>query len=353
MTLTLFLTALGALLSGLAPSGDATDIYATIVAARFILGVGAGGVYPLSATKAAEDGGDKAHVDPVAAGIAFCWQAPGALSPWVVGYGLTYSTESTGFKWRLLLWLGAIPATLIMLLTIYEMHLTERKKEAERNFAAVHNAVLGGQQSMSDRVSRLSRASVESHKLATDSMMVDPKYRTLLRVTGGTWFIYDVAYYGVALFGGDIINSMKSEDDDNVSTDASLRYAYGKEMIALAVGIPASIMTVLLITKYGLKRVQVYGFLFQALMFFLMAATFYPLKNQYPNLLFAIYCMLLFSLNAGPSMTTYCLPSKTFPYEIRSTFNGISAACGKLGAAVGAFMVRASHCSLALSVCRD
>ena len=39
---------------------------------------------------------------------------------------------------------------------------------------------------------------------------------------GGGWFIYDVAYYGVNLFAGDILNSMNG-DDDNISSDASIR----------------------------------------------------------------------------------------------------------------------------------
>lgn len=36
-------------------------------------------------------------------------------------------------------------------------------------------------------------------------------------------------------------------------------------------------------------------------------------------------------------LTTFILPAETFPKEIRSTFGGIAAACGKLGAFVGAF----------------
>ena len=49
-------------------------------------------------------------------------------------------------------------------------------------------------------------------------------------------------------------------------------------------------------------------------------------------------------------MTTFVLPSAVFPTEIRTTFNGIAAACGKLGAIGGIwlFKVRRSsyHCSV-------
>lgn len=80
MIFTLSLVSIGALLSAIAPTGTPTAIYATIVAARFLLGIGAGGVYPLSATKAAEDGGDHSHgVDVHAAAFSFFWQSPGAM----------------------------------------------------------------------------------------------------------------------------------------------------------------------------------------------------------------------------------------------------------------------------------
>jgi len=69
---------------------------------------------------------------------------------------------------------------------------------------------------------------------------------------------------------------------------------------------------------------------------FLLKLLYYIFKILY---IFVFYCLLLFSLNAGPAMTTYVLPAQTFPIEIRSTYNGISAACGKVGAAVGAYMV--------------
>jgi hypothetical protein len=43
----------------------------------------------------------------------------------------------------------------------------------------------------------------------------------------------------------------------------------------------------------------------------------------------------MFSIFFGPNMTTFIIPSRAFPPEVRSTFNGFSAALGKLGAAFG------------------
>ena len=333
MCITLSIAAFGALGSAVFSFGSPESIYAIIISCRFLLGIGAGGVYPLSATKAAEDSSKNmsgGKVNPVAAGKAFFWQAPGAMTPWFVGFILTYSSISVEAKWRLLLGLGFIPAAIIVCLTMFEMSV---RKEA----AADHTG---------DHVEVLLSVPAEDEELKEKRkqlLLADPFYKKQLLITGGSWFIFDVAFYGVSLFGGDIVNAMKVGSDDDVSANSSIRYATQYELIALSMGIPASILTIYLLYTFGTKRVQVYGFFFQAVCFSLMAICFYPLQQSNPDVLFFLYCMLLFSLNAGPAMTTYVLPSETFPVEIRATYNGISAASGKIGAAVGAYMV--SMCS--------
>lgn len=51
MTLTLSLVAIGAIGSAAFSWGNPTAVYITIIVCRFFLGIGVGGVYPLSATK--------------------------------------------------------------------------------------------------------------------------------------------------------------------------------------------------------------------------------------------------------------------------------------------------------------
>ena len=41
--------------------------------------------------------------------------------------------------------------------------------------------------------------------------------------------------------------------------------------------------------------------------------------------------------NFGPNTTTFVIPGEIYPPEVRATCHGVSAACGKLGAATGAF----------------
>lgn len=41
--------------------------------------------------------------------------------------------------------------------------------------------------------------------------------------------------------------------------------------------------------------------------------------------------------NFGPNTTTFVIPGEIYPTEVRATCHGLSAACGKLGAATGAY----------------
>jgi PHS family inorganic phosphate transporter-like MFS transporter len=146
---------------------------------------------------------------------------------------------------------------------------------------------------------------------------------------------------GVNLFGGQILSAISDTDDDNVSSNSSIRMITEKQIIALGMGIPACLCAIFTLRAIGTKRLQVYGFFFIAACFVLMAALFKPLshgKMKNTNALFGVYCMLLFSLSYGPNLTTYILPAETYPKEVRATFNGISAACGKLGAFTGVYV---------------
>lgn len=114
-----------------------------------------------------------------------------------------------------------------------------------------------------------------------------------------------------------------------------------KQIIALGMGIPACICAIFTLRAIGIKKLQVYGFVFIAVCFIVLACLFKPLshgRQHNSNALFAVYCFLLFSLSYGPNLTTYLLPAQTYPKEVRATFNGISAACGKLGAFTGVYV---------------
>lgn len=158
---TMTLATFGSILSASAPSGPPDKIYAGIIGCRFILGLGLGGVYPLSATKASEDSGseDGNTVDSVAAAWAFFWQMPGVMGPYALAYFIALDDKLTVDQfWRLVLGFGAVPAGFAMVLLILEkiwlqnnreeagpalspdnVRVTSRRATADPNFANVIN----------------------------------------------------------------------------------------------------------------------------------------------------------------------------------------------------------------------
>jgi MFS family permease len=118
------LTVAGSLGSAVLSHGE--SLFMIITVCRFFLGIGVGGQYPLSAVMATEGASPTRHKSTAAA-RAFFWQMPGALSPYVVAL-LVYvmsgcrtracnDTATVSLQFRLLLGLGAFPASLGFLFT--------------------------------------------------------------------------------------------------------------------------------------------------------------------------------------------------------------------------------------------
>jgi MFS transporter, PHS family, inorganic phosphate transporter len=163
MLFTLTLASVGALLSALVTFGDPATIYSLIITCRFILGIGLGGVYPLSATKAAEDGAEgSGHASIMSAAWSFFWQCPGAMAPWLIAYIFTYFNWSSSLKWRLLLGIGFLPGIVVALASYYEAKETVKP--------------------------------VDTKKVDVLKYLADPAIRHKLIVTGGGWFLYDICY---------------------------------------------------------------------------------------------------------------------------------------------------------------
>ena len=83
---------------------------------------------------------------------------------------------------------------------------------------------------------------------------------------------------GVNLFGGEILKALDDHDDDSVSSTASIRNVSMQQLIALGTGVPAILLGIYCLDKVGLKNLQLFGFLFIALCFVLLALLFQPLK---------------------------------------------------------------------------
>ena len=189
LIVTLTLTLIGSLGGAFLTIGSTNTVYAVLCVFRFILGFGVGGIYPLSATHAAETAGSRVEIVRIKrVAKAFIWQVPGAIAPYVVGFLLMLPEQldpsligetTTAWQFRCMLGFGSIPAAAVLYLTIME-----EASEAEE----------------------LTR---HAPKVSLYRELVDNKqhWRTLFG-TSATWFFYDVAVYGTFTFTPMILDSI-------------------------------------------------------------------------------------------------------------------------------------------------
>eukprot|EP00051_Salpingoeca_urceolata_P014577 m.185883 g.185883 ORF g.185883 m.185883 type:complete len:492 (-) comp18125_c1_seq3:85-1560(-) len=302
MLVTMALTVAGSLGSALFAWGDTQAVYSIICACRFILGMGVGGKYPLSAVTSAESSVQGEHTSSRVA-WAFFWQTPGSMAPYAVAlmlYLLPHASWITSLQFRLLFAIGSIPA-----LVVFFAELNKKESEVFQR----------------QRVASPLREA-----------LAHPQYFRTLIGTGGSWFLYDISYYGTAIFTPDILKAIFGSSDDLVAIS-------WQSLAVTSLGLPGAITAILLLKPRGAKWLSTWGFFLIALCFAALALVFEKSHaGENNHLKFGLFCLVTFSLNFGPNVSTFVLPATCYPANVRSTFHGLSAALGKIGAVVGTFM---------------
>lgn len=141
--------------------------------------------------------------------------------------------------------------------------------------------------------------------------------------TGGNWFVWDVAFYGLKLYSGPIFRAINPEGSLIVQNGwllfNNLCALAGYYCAARVIDIPA----------IGRRNLQMVSFAICAFLFFLTAAIFNTGKTE--TLMFLYFSSSFFG-QFGANVTTYVVAAETFPGELRATFHGLSAFLGKAGA---------------------
>ncbi|DAZ94004.1 TPA: hypothetical protein N0F65_007248 [Lagenidium giganteum] len=154
------------------------------------------------------------------------------------------------------------------------------------------------------------------------------------------WFFLDIGYYGTSLNTPvvlDIIGFGKptTKGNQRIFDDLWAR-ACGTAVINMAGTVPGYWFTVYFVDKWGRKPIQYMGFVMLALLFLFLAIFLDDLKKSYHTLFVIMYSFAQFFFNFGPNATTFIIPAEVFPTAVRSTGHGISAASGKVGAIIAA-----------------
>mmetsp|Transcript_14633 Transcript_14633/g.27045 ORF Transcript_14633/g.27045 Transcript_14633/m.27045 type:complete len:475 (+) Transcript_14633:96-1520(+) len=308
MMVTNAFTFVGALLCSLATWGS-DGVYWELIGYRFLLGIGIGGKYPLSATVRAEGVQTGEHRSTEVA-KGFFWQTPGVILPYLVAWILVKSFGEdknganypgiTEAQFRILFGAGAVPSAIVIYLTYLQFRGKKRERTGSENIVKV--------------------------------AFRNPQLWRKLFGTGMTWCLYDFVYYGTAFNQPDIINAVFGKDESIVENCEH-------NILLASMGLPGVLLAIWNLERLGSKRLMTWGFVAIGVASVALAVSFsYAADNNILN--FLLTCFMVFATNWGCNVATYVLPTESFPVEVRSSFYGLSAAAGKVGAFLGGYFFK-------------
>ena len=342
--------------------------YVALAIWRFVLGISAGGVYPLAAclssesaereqSSSQEEENNQSHsphqTNPVHnVVLTFSTQGLGFVTVPIVAVILFHMTEDLNLIWRLLLGFGCIPGIFLMLLqySLYErgrqspvyVSVTEDEdQDGDEDPDEVHDeeqVVVNEQLPQDEGV--LEIEATENNATWFQSLFHEPGLLKKIIGTAGTWFFFDVIFYGNTIFQPIVVEAAFGQSEAK-SEFQELSDTARKSLILTSIALPGYFIAAMLIGKRLFcitqtpRYVMMQGFAAMGLLYLLIGIKWSYLR-QFPALLIFLYGMTFFFANYGPNTTTFILPSLLYSPEHRTTWNGISAACGKLGALLGA-----------------
>lgn len=339
---------------------------------RFVLGLGIGGDYPLSATITSEFANSRRRGMMIAA--VFAMQGIGILAGGLFAVIFLYAFSGLiqsdiyylDYVWRLLLGIGVIPciATIYYRFTMPESpRYKEFVKKQPPSKAAGGYQVLEKKQAIHTVVTSPNTSEVSSHhsSMPTSSddaiLSMDERppqnpprenssflgflsvKRNLFRLmaTSYCWFALDVAWYGLTINTQLVLKHLGfGENPNSTQYDIFWIRSLGSVLIVTLGTVPGYWVTVFTIDRLGRKFIQIMGFAIISIILILLGAFWTYFSNPANKIAFIVlFSVAQFFFNFGPNQTTFIYPAELFPTAYRSRAHGISACSGKVGAIVG------------------
>ncbi|CAK9435494.1 uncharacterized protein LODBEIA_P02210 [Lodderomyces beijingensis] len=311
---------------------------------RIIMGIGIGGDYPLSSIISAEFSTTKWRGAIMAA--VFSNQGIGQVFAGIVamicvaGYKDDLINAKTGAEchadrkcvraadqmWRIIIGFGCVPGVIALYyrLTIAESprYSLDVKSSDPADIEKAAKAVL-------DEVAQDTAPPKASF---TDFWrhFGQWKYGKILLGTAGSWFMLDVAFYGMGLNSTLILQTIGYARKDNIYHKL-YDSAAGNLILVCAGSLPGYWFSVAFIEFLGRKTIQLGGFFILTVLLTAMGFGYHRLGDRG---VLGLYVVSQFFQNFGPNVTTFIVPGEVFPTRYRSTAHGLSAASGKVGAII-------------------
>lgn len=327
---------------------------------RIVMGIGIGGDYPLSSIITSEFATTKWRGAIMAA--VFANQGWGQLLGGIVaiisiaGYKSQINVESNSLcdfacrkandqMWRILIGFGAVPGlvALYFRLTIPESprytfdvsnELEKATADAGKFVSGKHgNADVGDIEYLAEHEDKNVLENYAPPKASFKDFWAhfsQWRYGKVLLGTAGSWFMLDVAFYGLGLNSANILKTIGFAKSKNIY-HSLYNQAAGNLILVCAGSIPGYWFSVATVDTIGRKPVQFWGFTILTVLFCIIGFAYHKLSE---GGLLALYILCQFFQNFGPNTTTFIVPGECYPTRYRSTAHGFSAASGKIGAII-------------------
>ena len=295
----------------------APDLW-SLIAIRFVLGIGVGADYVLSPTIMAEHANRRDRGKKVAFGFGVFW-CLGAFVAAVVLLIVQALGVPPSAQWRIVLAFGAVPALSVL-------YLRRKMPETARYLARlagdgkgardVINGITGGKAELSPLMDRRAWKEVFSRHAR------DVFGAALL------WLVYDIVVYSSILFGPSVIAK-----GIGVSPVVFQLVSYG------AFVIPGTVLGVGLIDGFGRKPLLALGFTLAGGSLALFALCQNSAASV-PLLGLALFGLYNFTISLGPGAVSGSglLGVELSPTRIRSIAQSVTVVGGRIGASTAAFL---------------
>ncbi|HSM83121.1 MAG TPA: MFS transporter [Nodosilinea sp.] len=321
----------------------------SLVAFRFLVGVGIGADYPLSVAYIVENIPAR-HRDRMVIG-AFSFQAVGALLGALTGIaviasfaaiypdegGLSEGGAAVHYAWRWMLGVGALLALGVALLRLGFSLESPAYLLAKGQYGAASEAatILLGEPTTLHPADSSHPSNAPTALGYRDLFAAAYRRQTILAAV--PWFLQDIATYGVGIFTPVILATLTFDGGIGVSA-RTLAAAQGAALVDLFL-IAGFLLAIGLVKPVGPIALQIIGFGGMALGLGLLAISTELSPGGHAALGLTFGGFLLFNLlmNAGPNATTFLLSGRVFPAALRASGAGLAAALAKAGAVAGTF----------------
>lgn len=321
-------------------SSPAINFVAILGFWRIIMGIGIGGDYPLSSIISSEFSTTKWRGAIMSA--VFSNQGLGQIFAGIVAMVLVAAyksdldvpvTECVGScqkacdqMWRILIGFGCVPGCIAL---YYRLTIAE----SPRYSLDINEH--GEVQKVADAEGALD---VHAQEIAPPKASWSDfhrhfnqwKHMRIIIGTAGSWFLLDVAYYGLGLNTSVILSAIGYASSTNLYKKL-YNVAAGNLILVCAGSLPGYWATAATVDTIGRKPIQLGGFIILTILFCIIGFAYHKLGS---HALLALYVIAQFFQNFGPNTTTFIVPGECFPTRYRSTAHGISAASGKVGAII-------------------